>query len=179
MPRGLGDNPLKEKKRARRTGTRTPHTAVGSESPVDSPAVSGQESVQASSSSSRSYNDVFFQRLPENPGVAANSAPEEIRPDESSAAAPIAGSTAVDAQSIPEVAASAVLEQAPFEAIPAATAPATFTSPEPSPAVEIAPEPALSSLAVAIAQPAPSPGTAPQQEAKTGFFSRIFGRRHK
>lgn len=174
MPRGLGDNPLKKERKAKRASAHAapegaPEAATGIPANATAP-----ESVHAASSSSRSYNDVFFQRRPENSGAAANSVSEEVH---SADPAPIAAAQAAPISILPEVAASAVLDEAPAEVL---------ATPDPAPAAiaetiaepSAAPEPAAIQAEHEV-QPENSADSVSQQEVKSGFFGRILGRFRK
>jgi hypothetical protein len=135
--------------------------------------------MHASSSSSRSYNDVFFQRRPENSGAAANSASEEIHVDDLGTTAPIAAAEVVSVSVLPEAAASASMDATAVDAIAVGPAPSVVTVAAPVTQVEAAPEQVKPSPVNNIAQPQASVETGSHEETKTGFFSRIFGRLHK
>jgi len=194
LPRGLGDSPLKREKKARRAGVQGTTADVASSNGPGSPSylstgTPSQDRVHASSSSSRSYNDVFFQRRPENSSVATNDIHEELRADDSSTTAPIAAALATPTLALPEAAASSVLEAIPADVVssPLAFAPSvaqepvpeTSVAPEYVPKANAAPEHAEAPPAKGTAQQQPSTETTPSQEAKSGFFGRIFGRLRK
>jgi hypothetical protein len=205
MPRGLGDNPLKREKRTRRAGTQTAYVVPALESPPDLQADAvAPESIHASSSSSRSYNDVFFMRRPEDSGAAANGAHETTSFDASSGTAPIAAAQAPDLPDVPEASPSPSLEPAPVEIAAIDVAAPIATPIETPPVVDIAAptevpfEVSASSPAPEEAAPGPSvavetppavqasqpiqPESADQadsQEEKSGFFGRIFGKLRK
>jgi hypothetical protein len=177
LPRGLGDNPLKREKKSRRAGAQDATTNAAASSGPDARSdvtmgVTETESVYASSSSSRSYNDVFFHRRPENSGAAANSVPETSHSDGSSASAPIAAAEAFSTPGTPEMAAIAV-EPASLDVVAATPVSTPVLIAEPAPVAITAPE--INSAP----QPSIFVETASPQEAKSGFFGRIFGRLRK
>lgn len=188
MPRGLGDNPLKKERKTRRSTAQAVPISATPVSPSDfADSTVGQDGAQASSSSSRSYNDVFFQRRPDNSGAAANGIHEEPRSEDSGTTAPIAAAQASPISALPEVTASAVTEPAPAEVAVAPPTSSSFAPPEPVPAPSAIPEsvPEAKSVPdqpvaqpVQTPQPAPAVQTAPTEE-KTGFFGRIFGKLRK
>jgi hypothetical protein len=173
MPRGLGDNPLKREKKVRKAAShrRSPAApgASGSVSMASATPVSdGSADV---SSSSTSYNDVFFQRRPES-SPAANSVPAEVAVQEAEPVAPAAPIAAADAVStepaFPEVIASAAPEpQVEVHAMP--------VEPDLSPVMA---SPAPVPEPVPVAEQSPVPPVAVHEE-KTGFFGRIFGKFRK
>jgi hypothetical protein len=180
LPRGLGDNPLKKEKRVRRVGARAnAASATGPESPsYVSADVAGPETVGTSSSGSRSYNDVFFQRRPENFVPVENSTPQEIHIVDSGTTT-TAAAESVSAPVLPELAVFSSTERAPIDAVAETPAPAAVIVAEPVPQLEAAPERVESPPANNVAQPQTPTEPAPREQAKTGFFGRIFGRLHK
>jgi len=181
LPRGLGDNPLKKEKRVRRVGARAnAASATGPESPsYVSADVAGPETVDTSSSGSRSYNDVFFQRRPENFVPGENSTPEEIHTVDSGTTTPAAVAESISAPILPEVAVFTSTERAPIDAVAETPAPAPVTVVAPVLQHEVAPERVEPPPVNNVAQPQTPTEPAPREEAKTGFFGRIFGRLHK
>ncbi|MDA4136294.1 MAG: hypothetical protein OK449_04755 [Thaumarchaeota archaeon] len=181
MPRGLGDNPLKKEKRARRVGARgNAVSATGPESPsYVSTDVAGPETIEASSQGSRSYNDVFFQRRPENFVPAENSAPEEVHAIDSGTAAHATVAELVSSPVLPEAAVFTSTERVPIDEVAETPAPVPVAVAESVPQIQAAPQLVESPPVNNVAQPLTPAQPAPREEAKTGFFGRIFGRLHK
>jgi hypothetical protein len=193
LPRGLGDSPLKREKKLRHSSSRRSHagteTAAAPELGSSVPRGTNVSEVQALSS--RSYNDVFFQRRPDIPAAdTVQEAHLEARADvpfesqvetpiETPVAAPIEVATApVEAITVPdftavtEAAALVASEQVPsVEAAPLEASPVEVA---PAPVVEPAPE-----AAAVQAEPSHVAETSQQPEKKAGFLGRIFGKWRK
>ena len=179
MPRGLGDNPLKKQRRQRHAASQASPATATPASPSETQTEPSQDNAQVSSSSSRSYNDVFFQRKPESSGAAANGVHEEVHMDEPVTGAPIAAAQPAPVPALPEVSASSVSEPAPT-GVPVSS-PGSQSSPtvESAPQPFVAPEQPKETPTERAAQPENQDETAPLQENKGGFLGRIFGRLRK
>ncbi len=175
MPRGLGDNPLKREKKTRRTASQQrPFSAADVSGSVSAASTAPiPDDAADASSSSRSYNDVFFHRRFES-SPAANSTPEQVAVEESEpapATAPIAAAeAAVAAPAVPEAITPSTSEPQPE---------IHLSAPEPILPIEApAPEPAAVQEPVHVAEQVPSAEAAPQKE-KSGFLGRILGKFRK
>jgi hypothetical protein len=175
LPRGLGDNPLKKERKTKRASAHAAPLGAPEAATGVSASVSAPESVHVASSSSRSYNDVFFQRRPENSGAAANGISEEVH---SADPASIAAVEPAPISILPEVAASAVLDEAPAEVM-ATPDPAPLTHTETVAEGTPAPVPPVLFQAENAVHPENSADNVSAQEVKSGFFGRILGRFRK
>jgi hypothetical protein len=171
LPRGLGENPLKrEKKRTRRTASAVLVTVPTVDAAAETVAT---ETVQDAGASSRSYNDVFFQRRPEEadasaaPIAAAITTPEVSTDYHFAIAAPTAAlaetysspslsepssSYFPEVASVPEVASLETVTASPTEPILTAIPVPEIVAPAEQPVHEsevsteqVVPEPAASS----------------------------------
>ena len=168
MPRGLGDNPLKRERKARRGIHQAVHmetvpSAEQTPPPADSVGLDSLE--DQSKPPSRSFNDVFFQRRPEDiPGpdivpqdVAAVPVPADV----------VASPLEVITEPAPEFTAPAVSESPPLE-------------PEPTPPAEVSPQPIEVSPQVPVVAEVPAPPKQEQsEEHKSGFLGRFFSKFRK
>lgn len=169
MPRGLGDSPLKREKNSRRSASHRQATVITEGGDA---ATATSEGSAGASPNPDSYNDVFFQRRPESV-QASSSVPEQVSVEVSAPAVP-APTAATDSVTVvvPQVlqpVAIALPAPEPYVEAPEAAA----ASPEPPSQLAAAPEP------VQVAVPSHTAVAAPVNEAKPGFFGRIFGKLRK
>ena len=159
MPRGLGDNPLKRERASRRKPRAADEVRASEASAVQPPGETLSAGVAGDhSTSSRSYNDVFFQRIPEAEAAAAPvPAIEEV-----TVAAP-----APETVSLPEPAVTTTMALSET-VVPAGPLATVEVAPAPPPVTEASP---------AAVEQQTTPVQAQQQ--KSGFFGRVFGRFRK
>ena len=172
MPRGLGDNPLKRERKARRgiqqtVHLETPPVIEQTPPPADSVGIDSLE--EQSEPSSRSYNDVFFQRRPDDLPVAGTVSPNlESSPSFVEVVSPTQ-ETALEA-------AAEVIPPPVPESLQAQPEPVLQADVSPAP-VAVSPQAAVVTEAVAEVPATPRPEQ--PQEHKSGFFGRFLSKLRK